>query len=78
MVGHTPPAAVGSLAPGDPVPLRLGDPPGMLRDRLNLDPPSSAAATVVLVDQDRQIVLIQDGVTSLARFQAELTDLARN
>lgn len=78
MVGHTPPAAVGGLAPGDPVPLRLGDPPGLLRDRLSLGPPASNAATVVLVDQDRQIVLTQDGVTSLARFQAELTDLARD
>jgi hypothetical protein len=76
MVGHIAPAAPAGLTPGDPVPLRLADPGGLLRDQLNLGAPGDAA-TVVLVDRHRQIVLTQEDATSVARYQAELTDLPR-
>jgi len=76
MIGHTLPEPPTGLAPADPVPLRLADPGGLVRDQLGLDPPGNAA-TVVLVGPDRQIVHTEPDATSVAQYQAELTGLAR-
>lgn len=74
-VGHTPPEAPAGQAPSDPVPLRLGDPGGLLRAELGLPPPADTAA-VVLVNQDGRITHTQPAANSVAQFQGHLTDLA--
>jgi hypothetical protein len=77
MVGHRPPPPPAGLGPADPVPLRLGDPGGLVRNQLRLGDPGDTA-TVVLVDRTGRIVTIQDRATSVAQYQAELTGLNRD
>lgn len=74
-VGHSPPPPPVGLAPGEAAPLRLGDPTGLARAQLELDPPTDAA-TVVLVNGDGQISRTLPSATSVAQFQGDLTDLA--
>ncbi|MPZ27152.1 MAG: hypothetical protein GEV12_12265 [Micromonosporaceae bacterium] len=74
MVGHAPPAEPVGQALGDQAPLRLGDPAGLVRAELRLDPPTDTA-TVVLVDRDQRITLTQESATSVAQYQGDLTDL---
>lgn len=75
VVGHTTPPAPANLAAGDPVPLRLADPDGLVRAALRLDQPTDTA-TVVLVDQSGRITHTESAATSVAQYQGELTDLA--
>ncbi|QSB15064.1 hypothetical protein JQS43_01395 [Natronosporangium hydrolyticum] len=74
LVGHSAPPVPTGLAPGDPQPLRLADPSGAARAELSLPPPSDAA-TVILVDASGQIRDTVPAATSVAQYQAELTNL---
>jgi hypothetical protein len=74
-VGRTPPARPAGLRPGDPVPLLLGDPNGLLRARLDLGPPTNAA-TVVLVDGDGRVTRTHPAATSVVQYQGDLVELS--
>lgn len=76
VIGHTAPPAPASLAPDDPVPVRLADPSGLVRNQLQLGVPTDAA-TVVLVNREGRITRTYQAATSVAQFQGELADLSR-
>lgn len=75
-VGYSPPPPAAGLAPGEAQPMRLGDPSGIARNRLDLSPPGDAA-TVLLVDGQGQIRHLLPSATSVAQFQGDLGDLGR-
>lgn len=56
-------------------PLVLTDPEGAVRAALGLSPPTGAAATVVLVNQDQEVTY-SARVASVAAFRSALADLA--
>jgi hypothetical protein len=74
-IGESPPAQPDGLAPGDPQPVLLGDPDGLVRTELGLGPPTGAA-TVMLVDQAGQITRTHVAATSVEQFRADLAGLA--